>query len=123
MRLVGGKLISRVASDHRDAATLRCRFVVGRPVDRAALQKADAQPAAIGDCRGASRGKIGAGAGVADAEAVEPRKRAEDGRSALIHIVGEPDPGNPGALQCLAGDLRVGKKSLVLDGVPVGRLV
>ena len=97
--------------------------VVGRPVDGTALQKADAQPAAVGDCRHARRREIGARAAMSDAEPVEPIDRAKSGRCAVVDVIREPDRGDAGALQGFAGDLGIGEKSLMLDGVPVGRLV
>jgi hypothetical protein len=122
-RLVRRHLISGVAADHGDPAAMGGRFVVRRPIDRAALQKTDAQPAAIGDGRRAGGVEIGAGAGMAETEPVEPRERAEDGRCAVIDVVGEPDRGDPGTLQRPAGDVGIGEKALMLDRMPVGRVV
>ena len=87
-------------------AAVLARLVVGRPIDRAALDEADAQPAALDDRRRARRGEVGAGAGMGDAEPVEPRDRAEDRGAAVIDVVGEPDRGDAADLQRLAGDRR-----------------
>jgi hypothetical protein len=87
---------SAATSSAKAARAPRARLVVGRPVDRAALQEADAQPAALEDRRGARRGEIGAGAGMGDAESIEPVDRAGDRRRAIIDVIGEPDRGDAG---------------------------
>ena len=70
-------------------------FVIGRPIDRAALQKAKAQAAALDDDRRARRRAIRAGAGVRDAELIEPGDRRGDRGLAVIDVVGDAD-----RLQC-----------------------
>src|SRR4051812_41073949 len=52
-----------------------------------------------------------------DPEPVECGDRAEDGRAAVIDIIGDADRSDPGDPQRLAGDLRVGEKPLMLDGM------
>ena len=116
-------LIGGVGAQRGDAGAARAGLVVGRPVDRAALDKTHPYPAALDDRRRPRRGEVLPGAGVGDAEPVQPGDRAEDRGAAVIDVVRETDRGKPGELQRLAADRRVGEEPFLLDGVAVGRLV
>ena len=99
-----------MAADHGDAGRIDGGFVVGRPIHRAALDDADAQPIA-GDDRGrARRGKIGAGAGVQNAEPIQYGERGRDVVRAVIDVVGDADGMKAAKPQSLSPDLRIGKK-------------
>src|SRR5581483_5109039 len=99
------------------------RLVVGRPVHRAALDEAEAQPGALDHRGSARRGEVGPGAGMGDAEPVEPGDRAEDRCGSVIDVVGEADRGNCAVAKRGAGDLRIGEEAFVLDAVVGRRLV
>ena len=84
--------------------------MIGRPVDRAALQKSEAQAAAFDDRWRARRREIGAGAGMSDAEPVEPGERGKDRGGAVIDVIGEADRAKPGEAQGLAAVAGSAKK-------------
>ncbi len=86
--------------------------MIGRPIDRASLHGADAQAVAGDDHRRARRGEIGPGAGMGNAELIEPRDRGRDILGAVIDVVGDADGVDAGQPQRLAADLRIGEKSL-----------
>ncbi len=116
-------LIGGVPADDRDAGGSVAGLVIGRPVDRAALQKSEAHAVAGDDCRGARRRTISTRAGMGDAELVEAGDRRHDRGLAVIDVVGDPDRGDPGVGQGLARRRRIGEKPLALQGVPAGRRV
>ncbi len=58
-----------------------------------------------------------------NAEPVELHDRAGDRGRAVIDVVGEPDRGNPGDLECLPGNLRIGEKAFAFDRMGTRRLV
>jgi hypothetical protein len=94
--------------------------VVGRPIDRAALDQADALPAALDNRWRARCGEVQPRTGMDDAAPVELRDRAEDRGRTVIDVVGETDRVKACQFQRLAGDGRIGEKALLLDAMPVG---
>ena len=110
-----------MAADHGDADRIVAGLVIGRPVDRAALQKAEAQAVAFKDHRGARGGAVDAGAGMRDADFVEPGDRRGNRRGTVIDVVGDADGLDAGRFQRLAGHRRVGKKALIVERMARGR--
>ena len=104
-RLVHRHLVRRVRADHRDAGGVRAGLMVGRPVHRTALEEAVAHAVARHDGGRACRGDIRSGAGMRNAELIEPRDRCSDCRLAVVHVVGDADGGNAGGTQRLAADV------------------
>ncbi len=85
-------VVGRMSPDHRDAGRGLAGLVIGRPIDRAALQEAEANTVPLDNRGSAGDCPVGAGPGMRDAEAVELRDRCHDRRFAVIDIVGEADP-------------------------------
>jgi hypothetical protein len=74
-----------MSAQDRDAGRVVARLVVCRPVDRTALQEANAQPVALND-RGRPRGsEIGPPAGVQDADLVESRDCDSEPEHLALH--------------------------------------
>ena len=95
-------------------------FVVGRPVDRAALQEAVADAVALDDDGRTRRGDVRAGAGVRHAERVEPGDRREDRGLAVVHVVGDADGGDAGARSASPPMCGMAKKPSVWKAWPRG---
>ena len=89
--LVRRHLVGGMAGNHRDAGRASLRLVVGRPIDRAALQDADAQRrrARRSPARGRRRGRRRRRC--ARCRAVELRDRAPDRGGAVVDVVGDAD--------------------------------
>ena len=121
--LVHRHLVSGMCPDHRDAGGVGAGFMVGGPVDRAALQEAIADATAFDDDRRARRGRVRAGAGVRNAECVEPGDRCGNCVVAIVHVVGYPHRGDAGAAERLATDGGRREESFAFRGVTARRLV
>jgi len=64
-----------MAADDGDAGRVLARLVVGRPIDRAALQKPEANAVPLQNDRRAGGGKVGARARVLNSELVQAGDR------------------------------------------------
>ena len=112
LHLVHRDLIGRMPANDGDSGGILCRFVVGRPIDRASLQEGDPATVALDD-GGSPRGdRIGPSAGVQDARPVEMRDRFLDRSLAIIDVVCEADSVNASLFQGAFRHLGIGEKSL-----------
>jgi hypothetical protein len=121
-RLEHRHVVGGVAANDGDAGRVLARLVIGRPIDRAALQKAEANAFALQDDRHTGGREVGAGAGVLDAQLIQARNRHSNIRIAIVHVVGDADGMNPGKLQRLAADGRIREETLIAGRVPRRRV-
>ena len=121
--LVHRHLIRGMRPQHGDAGIIRSGFMVGRPVHRAALQEAEAHSPALHDHRRARCLQVAPRSGMRNAEFVQPRDRRQDGRIAVVHVVGDAHRGNAGVAQRRAAGGRIGEEALVVERVAAWRLV
>ena len=70
---------------------------------------------------GAVPPRVHSGAGVRNAELIEPRDRGGDRRLAVVHVVGDADGGDAGGAQRFARDDRGGEEAFVLERVTARR--
>ena len=87
------------------------------------MQESVAHAVALHDRRGARRGRVGTGAGVWNAECVEPSDGGGDGGIAIVHVVGDADHADAGGAQRLATDQRRGEEAFVFRRVPVRGII
>ena len=85
-----------MTADHGDACGLLARLVIGRPIDRAALQHAKPRSIMREDDRRARQRPVRAGSAMCDLELIETRDRRHNRRLAIVDIVGKPHCMNAG---------------------------
>ena len=117
-RLEHRNVVGGMAADDGDAGRVLARLVVGRPIDRAALQEAEANAVPLEDDRRARGGKVGARARVLNSELVQAGDRRLIVRIAIVHVVGDADGMNACKLQRFAPDRWVREETFIADRMP-----
>src|SRR5580700_11604440 len=112
-------MVGGMPADHRDAGGVVAGLVIGRPIDRAALQKPEPYPVPLEDHRSPRCRPVRPGPGMRDPDFVQAGDGPGNCRLAIIDIIGDADRMNPGRLEPLAGYRGIGIKPLVLDRMAV----